>query len=192
MDACHLLLGRPWQFDKKTMHDGHKNTCSFNNDKTHITLFLKIHPWSTKINLGSETQVRKHFLELREPFTNRRLFFPCLWLSKTNGEDRPLRSKMRSLINKLEDVFSALKNLLGINRIYYLVHWRGHPRNLSKSTFFSTDNCGKLATFNLENNAMTDLWANIQQLGEFDAAVSGSISQLASSTCTLLITQLNS
>ena len=22
MEACHILLGRPWQFDKKTMHNG--------------------------------------------------------------------------------------------------------------------------------------------------------------------------
>ncbi|XP_026378179.1 uncharacterized protein LOC113272580, partial [Papaver somniferum] len=29
MDACHLLLGRPWEFDRKTSHDGHKNTYSF-------------------------------------------------------------------------------------------------------------------------------------------------------------------
>ena len=26
MDACHLLLGCPWQFDVKAMHDGEKNT----------------------------------------------------------------------------------------------------------------------------------------------------------------------
>ena len=29
MDACHLLLGRPWQYDRKVMHDGGKNTCTF-------------------------------------------------------------------------------------------------------------------------------------------------------------------
>lgn len=29
MDACHLLLGRPWQFDRKAMHDGYKNMYSF-------------------------------------------------------------------------------------------------------------------------------------------------------------------
>ncbi|XP_026400290.1 uncharacterized protein LOC113296178 [Papaver somniferum] len=29
MDACHFLLGRPWEFDRKTSHDGHKNTYSF-------------------------------------------------------------------------------------------------------------------------------------------------------------------
>jgi len=25
MEACHILLGRPWQFDKKTMHNGFTN-----------------------------------------------------------------------------------------------------------------------------------------------------------------------
>ncbi|KAK2966379.1 hypothetical protein RJ640_021523 [Escallonia rubra] len=29
MDACHILLGRPWQYDRKTMHDGVQNTYSF-------------------------------------------------------------------------------------------------------------------------------------------------------------------
>jgi len=24
MEACHILLGRPWQFDKQTIHDGLK------------------------------------------------------------------------------------------------------------------------------------------------------------------------
>ena len=32
MDACHLLLGRPWQFDKKAHHDGEKNSYSFQKD----------------------------------------------------------------------------------------------------------------------------------------------------------------
>jgi hypothetical protein len=25
MNAAHLLLGRPWQFNRKTMHDGFRN-----------------------------------------------------------------------------------------------------------------------------------------------------------------------
>jgi hypothetical protein len=38
MDACHILLGRPWQFDGRAFHDGFKNTYSFEKDKTNITL----------------------------------------------------------------------------------------------------------------------------------------------------------
>ena len=29
MNACHLLLGRPWQFDLDATHGGHSNTYSF-------------------------------------------------------------------------------------------------------------------------------------------------------------------
>ena len=29
MEACHILLGRPWQFDKKTSHNGLTNEISF-------------------------------------------------------------------------------------------------------------------------------------------------------------------
>nr|KYP45809.1 hypothetical protein KK1_032627 [Cajanus cajan] len=29
MEACHILLGRPWQFDKHTIHDGLTNKISF-------------------------------------------------------------------------------------------------------------------------------------------------------------------
>ncbi|KAK1609359.1 hypothetical protein QYE76_033032 [Lolium multiflorum] len=34
MTVCHMLLGRPWQYDKKAIHDGLSNTCTFKvNDK---------------------------------------------------------------------------------------------------------------------------------------------------------------
>ena len=26
MDVCHVLLGRPWQFDRKSINDGKRNT----------------------------------------------------------------------------------------------------------------------------------------------------------------------
>jgi hypothetical protein len=29
MDVCHILLGRPWQFDINFIHDGRKNTYTF-------------------------------------------------------------------------------------------------------------------------------------------------------------------
>ena len=27
MDACHILLGRPWQYDRFVEYDGHSNVC---------------------------------------------------------------------------------------------------------------------------------------------------------------------
>ncbi|XP_020887113.1 uncharacterized protein LOC110229999 [Arabidopsis lyrata subsp. lyrata] len=38
MDACHLLLGRPWQFDRATNHNGKDNTYSFTFEGRTVTL----------------------------------------------------------------------------------------------------------------------------------------------------------
>ena len=38
MDACHLLLERPWQYDRKVIHDGGKNTYTFWKDGSKIIL----------------------------------------------------------------------------------------------------------------------------------------------------------
>ena len=32
MDICHMLLGRPWQFDRHVVHDGHAITYTVTND----------------------------------------------------------------------------------------------------------------------------------------------------------------
>nr|GEX23755.1 Asp_protease_2 domain-containing protein [Tanacetum cinerariifolium] len=38
MDAAHILLGHPWQFDRKTKHDEFQNTYSFKKNDVNITL----------------------------------------------------------------------------------------------------------------------------------------------------------
>ncbi|GJV24685.1 RNA-directed DNA polymerase, partial [Tanacetum coccineum] len=38
MDACHLLLGRPWLYDHQVKHDGFRNTYSFHKDTSSLTL----------------------------------------------------------------------------------------------------------------------------------------------------------
>ncbi|XP_074298780.1 uncharacterized protein LOC141629717 [Silene latifolia] len=38
MDACHLLLGRPWQFDRNTTHQGKENIYSFKHNGKKVTL----------------------------------------------------------------------------------------------------------------------------------------------------------
>jgi len=40
MEACHVLLGRPWQFDKQTIHDGLTNEITF----THNNKKFVLHP----------------------------------------------------------------------------------------------------------------------------------------------------
>ncbi|XXG44746.1 hypothetical protein AAC387_Pa02g0015 [Persea americana] len=36
MDVTHILLGRPWQYDRRTLHDGYKNTYTFYKDNAKI------------------------------------------------------------------------------------------------------------------------------------------------------------
>ena len=43
MNACHLLLGRPWIFDRCMHHDGYLNTYSFTKDGHKVTL-RPMHP----------------------------------------------------------------------------------------------------------------------------------------------------
>ncbi|XP_031398472.1 uncharacterized protein LOC116209048 [Punica granatum] len=38
MHASHMLLGRPWQFDRQAIHDGYKNRYSFVKDGRKVTL----------------------------------------------------------------------------------------------------------------------------------------------------------
>ena len=38
MDVCHLILGRPWLYDRKVMHNGYLNTYSFTKDGKKIIL----------------------------------------------------------------------------------------------------------------------------------------------------------
>ena len=42
MDVRHVLLGRPWQYDKKVVHEGRRNYCSFKKDgMKHVLLPLQ-------------------------------------------------------------------------------------------------------------------------------------------------------
>ena len=38
MNACHLLLGISWQYDRRVTHDDHANTYSFHFNNTKIVL----------------------------------------------------------------------------------------------------------------------------------------------------------
>ena len=38
MDVCHILLGRPWKYDRGAMHDGKRNTYKFGKDGVNHTL----------------------------------------------------------------------------------------------------------------------------------------------------------
>jgi hypothetical protein len=61
MDACHLLLGRPWQYDRSAHLDGRKNTYSFMFGAVKITLLpsVGIGPKATKDTGHSQSLLAK-------------------------------------------------------------------------------------------------------------------------------------
>ncbi|XP_024177783.1 uncharacterized protein LOC112183652 [Rosa chinensis] len=69
MDACHLLLGRPWQFDRTAHHDGYQNTYSFLQDGKKIILGpsrADYKPKSSKAESCSFLSTKKFVIESKE------------------------------------------------------------------------------------------------------------------------------
>nr|KYP34393.1 hypothetical protein KK1_044652 [Cajanus cajan] len=54
MEACHILLGRPWQYDKKTMHNGLTNEITF----THREKKFVLHPLSPQQVVEDQAQMK--------------------------------------------------------------------------------------------------------------------------------------
>ena len=62
MHAGHMLLGRPWQFDRKVNHDRFKNMHSFVKDKKTITL-VPLTPrqvYEDQMKLKRENELKKN------------------------------------------------------------------------------------------------------------------------------------
>jgi hypothetical protein len=71
IDVCHILLGRPWNFDRNSIHDGRKNTYTLEkNDRTHMLLPIEEkrlkEDASTSILLMSGKELLKQFKEEQE------------------------------------------------------------------------------------------------------------------------------
>ncbi|PKI37874.1 hypothetical protein CRG98_041735 [Punica granatum] len=56
MDACHLLLGRPWQYDRRVIHDGRTNSYSFILENMKIVL-VSSRETEKLTSMGRETKL---------------------------------------------------------------------------------------------------------------------------------------
>ena len=56
MDVCHILLGRPWQFDWKAIHDSRRNTYTMEKDGNKHTL-LPLKDAADKETLGNNVML---------------------------------------------------------------------------------------------------------------------------------------
>ncbi|XP_058192982.1 uncharacterized protein LOC131310152 [Rhododendron vialii] len=73
MDVCHLLLGKPWQFDRKVMHSGGSNTYTLKSEGTIIKLLPSKEVVSKPLsgegtNLLTKVQFQGEFLATKVMF----------------------------------------------------------------------------------------------------------------------------
>ena len=110
MNACHILLGRPWQFDKCVIHRGKTNFDSFIVKGCSYTL-ASLHPSqvqsSIKINREGNTSEKDLFLsetQVESSMSNGETIYALFLLEKAEKETR-LHPLVQPLIQEFEDVF---------------------------------------------------------------------------------------
>jgi hypothetical protein len=84
MDTCHLLLGRPWQFDRKVHHDGFKNTYCFELNGIKITLGPSRMKMKSKLALKDSNFILSKF-EFTEIFEEPQIAF-ALVVKEVKGD----------------------------------------------------------------------------------------------------------
>ncbi|XP_060170605.1 uncharacterized protein LOC132601543 [Lycium barbarum] len=106
MDACHLLLGRPWKYDRRAHHDGYLNTYSFIVDGRKITL-KPLHPRELNKKtkpmgddaLLTRSQVVGH-INKGEPL------YIAIAIEDSQEEEKELDARAKKLPTKFDDVIS--------------------------------------------------------------------------------------
>ncbi|XP_038719816.1 uncharacterized protein LOC120012462 [Tripterygium wilfordii] len=101
MDACHLLLGRPWQFDRNVSQDGKQNTYSFMFEKVRIVLYPgRGNKAKTSVDDGTSLLARYDFIG--EVIETRLIF---VVVGKENGVGSGIPPTVQELITELFDIF---------------------------------------------------------------------------------------
>jgi hypothetical protein len=103
MDACHLLLGRPWQYDRNAHHDGRKNTYSFLVDNVKLILLPNLGDGSKPSKGAGQTLLARH------EFLKAMLESDCgyLLVGKEGSEVGEIPKEAKGLVEGFADVFPA-------------------------------------------------------------------------------------
>ncbi|XP_059074886.1 uncharacterized protein LOC131874941 [Cryptomeria japonica] len=95
MDACHGLLGRPWQYDRKVMHDGERNTYTFWKEGSKFIL-LPLKDVGEAKNVLSERELVKD-MKVRG-------FCYALMVQKEEGGGIPIPTEIAKVLKEYIDV----------------------------------------------------------------------------------------
>ncbi|XP_077239771.1 uncharacterized protein LOC143880685 [Tasmannia lanceolata] len=101
MDSCHLLLGRPWQYDRGAIHDGRRNTYSFMFEGVKTTLTpSRIVGLKPKPGESAELLKTSGFASAIEESG-----IVYVLVNKMEGEEHELPELVRPLVEEFSDVF---------------------------------------------------------------------------------------
>ncbi len=98
MDACHLLLGRPWQHDRSAIHDGKRSSYSLTKDGQRYNL-LPMKKTSKSLTPNS-LLVNKSFVKESMDLEKFYMLFSTLELNSM-----PIPTKIKHLMTQFDDVF---------------------------------------------------------------------------------------
>ncbi|XP_022856722.1 uncharacterized protein LOC111377826 [Olea europaea var. sylvestris] len=112
MDACHLLLGRPWQFDRDVCHEGRRNVYTFTFSGKKIVL-LPSEDAQCMSSVGDSSNLLSRSLFVREMLAEGVVLL--LVGTEVTGvstvpitsEEADLHPKVATSISEFQDVFPA-------------------------------------------------------------------------------------
>jgi hypothetical protein len=106
MDVCHILLGRPWQYDRNVVHDGRMNTYTLEKDgRTHRLLPIKDKEVKPEVTSTILLMSRKELLTEMEKNEDPQFFVvkkPRIVLTSTRVDDLP--DEIQELLGEFADI----------------------------------------------------------------------------------------
>lgn len=115
MDSCHIFLGRPWQYDRKAIHDGCANTYTvFKGGVNHKLKPLK----EENVHCGNSRVCLVDSRKFLDGMKHEKFCFVIIY--KTNKYvSEEVTTEVANLLQEFQDIVSdnALKGLLSLTKI---------------------------------------------------------------------------
>jgi hypothetical protein len=106
MDVCHVLLGRPWQYDRNVVHDGRMNTYTLEKDgRSHTLLPIKDKEVKPEVNITILLMSGKELLTEMEKNEDPQFFVvrkSRIILTSTRVDDLP--EEIQELLGEFVDI----------------------------------------------------------------------------------------
>jgi hypothetical protein len=106
MDVCHILLGRPWKYDRNVVHDGRMNTYTLEKDgRTHKFLPIKDKEVKPEVSSTILLMSGKDLLTKMEKNEDPQFFVvrkPRIVLTSTRVDDLP--EEIQELLGEFADI----------------------------------------------------------------------------------------